>query len=147
MLSLTKREADIAISLNRPKEGKVVARKLTDYDLALFASRNYLKSAEPIHTRDDLFDHPIIGYVDDLIFTPEPNYLDEVARGLRAKPQSSNLIAQMMATIAGSGICVLPHFMASQQPSLAQVLPEAVDCAARSGSLRTRTCEISPASA
>jgi DNA-binding transcriptional LysR family regulator len=126
LLSLSKREADIVISLNRPIEGKVVARKLTDYDLALFASRSYLKNAKPIATPEDLFAHPIIGYVDDLIFTPELNYLDEVAKGLRAKLQSSNLIAQMMATIAGRGLCVLPLFMTAQQATLVRVLPAVV---------------------
>jgi DNA-binding transcriptional LysR family regulator len=126
LLSLSKREADIAISLNRPIEGKVVARKLTDYDLALFASRSYLKKAKPIRAPDDLFNHPIIGYVDDLIFAPELNYLDEIAKGLRAKLQSSNLIAQMTATVAGRGLCVLPLFMATHQPTLVRVLPETV---------------------
>jgi DNA-binding transcriptional LysR family regulator len=126
LLSLSKREADIVISLNRPIEGKVVARKLTDYDLALFASRSYLKNAKPIATPEDLFAHPIIGYVDDLIFTPELNYLNEVAKGLRAKLQSSNLIAQMMATIAGRGLCVLPLFMTAQQATLVRVLPAVV---------------------
>jgi DNA-binding transcriptional LysR family regulator len=120
LLSLSKREADIVISLNRPIEGKVVARKLTDYDLALFASRSYLKNAKPIATPEDLFAHPIIGYVDEL------NYLDEVAKGLRAKLQSSNLIAQMMATIAGRGLCVLPLFMTAQQATLVRVLPAVV---------------------
>lgn len=126
LLSLSKREADIVISLNRPKESKTVAKRLTEYDLALFASRSYLETAKPIKKTDDLFDHSIIGYVDDLIFTPELNYLDEVARGLRAKLQSSNLIAQMTATVAGRGLCVLPHFMAKQQPDLVQVLPNSV---------------------
>lgn len=125
-LSLSKREADIAISLNRPIEGRVVAWKLTDYDLALFASRSYLRGTKPIRKVDDLFAHPIIGYVDDLVFAPELNYLDEVAKGLRARLQSSNLIAQMTATIAGSGLCVLPLFMTKQQPALARVLPDAV---------------------
>jgi DNA-binding transcriptional LysR family regulator len=126
VLSLSKREADLAISLNRPNEGKIVAKKLVDYDLALYASREYVQSAQPIRTAEDLFDHPIIGYVDDLIFTPELNYLGEIATGLRAKLQSSNIIAQMTATVAGHGICVLPRFMTAHQPSLVRVLPKYV---------------------
>ena len=54
----------------------------------------------------------MIGYIDDLIFTPELDYLDEVSKGLRPRLQSSNLVAQLQATVAGAGICVLPHFMA-----------------------------------
>lgn len=126
LLSLSKREADIAISLAPPKEGKIVARKLTDYRLRLYATRDYLAKAPPLTTTEDLFEHVVVGYIDDLIFTPELDYLDEVAKGLRARVQSSTLIAQMNATLAGAGICVMPDFLAMREPSLVCVLPDQV---------------------
>jgi DNA-binding transcriptional LysR family regulator len=126
LLSLSKREADVAISLAPPKEGKIVARKLTDYRLGLYAVADYLKRYPAIASPDDLHAHEMIGYIDDLIFTPELDYLDEVSKGLRPRLQSSNLIAQMQATLAGAGICVLPHFLAVQDSRLLPVLPEAV---------------------
>jgi DNA-binding transcriptional LysR family regulator len=46
--SLTKREADIAFSLNKPDQSRVIARKLTDYQLGLYGSVEYLKSSRPI---------------------------------------------------------------------------------------------------
>jgi DNA-binding transcriptional LysR family regulator len=124
LLSLSKREADVAISLAPPKEGKIVARKLTDYRLGLYASPDYLERAKPIATADDLHDHDVIGYIDDLIFTPELDYLDEVSKGLRPRLQSSNLVAQMQAALAGAGVCVLPYFVAIQDPRLVPVLPD-----------------------
>jgi DNA-binding transcriptional LysR family regulator len=126
LLSLSKREADVAISLAPPKEGKIVARKLTDYRLGLYASPDYLERAKPIATADDLHDHDVIGYIDDLIFTPELDYLDEVSKGLRPRLQSSNLVAQMQAALAGAGVCVLPYFVAIQDPRLVPVLPDTV---------------------
>ena len=126
LLSLSKREADVAITLATPKEGKIVARKLADYRLGLFASATYLEAAPLVTCPEDLFAHQIIGYIDDLIFTPELDYLDEVARGLRPRLQSSNLVAQMRAAVAGAGICVLPIFMAAQEPALIRVLPDQV---------------------
>src|SRR5690606_3379746 len=39
--SLSRREADIAITVERPQEGRLVAGKLVDYTLGLFASRGY----------------------------------------------------------------------------------------------------------
>lgn len=126
LLSLSKREADVAITLATPKEGKIVARKLADYRLGLFASATYLDAAPLVTGPEDLFAHQIVGYIDDLIFTPELDYLDEVARGLRPRLQSSNLVAQMRATVAGAGICVLPIFMAAQEPALIRVLPDQV---------------------
>ncbi|HEY8566343.1 MAG TPA: LysR family transcriptional regulator [Beijerinckiaceae bacterium] len=126
LLSLSKREADIAVSLSPPKEGKIVARKLTDYRLGLYATQAYLDRAAPVTAPDDLHAHAVIGYIDDLIFTPELDYLDEVSRGLRARIQSSSLVAQMNAALSDAGICVLPRFMAAPEPRLVPVLPEAV---------------------
>jgi DNA-binding transcriptional LysR family regulator len=68
----------------------------------------------------------MIGYIDDLIFTPELDYLDEVSKGLRPRLQSSNLVAQLQATLANAGICVLPNFMAALEPRLVPVLPDKV---------------------
>lgn len=126
LLSLSKREADVAITLAPPKEGKVVARKLCDYRLGLYASRDYLDSMPPIAAPEDLFAHRIVGYIDDLIFTPELDYLDEVAKGLRAQIQSSSVLAQMNAVAAGAGIGVIHHFMVPSEPRLVPVLPETV---------------------
>lgn len=70
LLSLSKREADVAITLAPPKEGKVVARKLCDYRLGLYASQDYLDAMPKVTAAEDLFAHRIVGYIDDLIFTP-----------------------------------------------------------------------------
>ena len=43
VFSLSQREADIAITIGRPKKGRLRVRKLTDYSLRLYASRSYLK--------------------------------------------------------------------------------------------------------
>jgi DNA-binding transcriptional LysR family regulator len=126
LLSLSKREADIAVTLAPPKEGKIVARKLAEYKLNLYAAPSYLAAHPQIASVEELGGHSIVGYIDDLIFTPELDYLDEVLRGMRATLQSSNLVAQMQATIAGAGLCILPAFMASTQPGLVQVLPDTV---------------------
>lgn len=124
LLSLSKREADIAISLAPPKEGKIVARRLTDYRLGVFATQEYLDANKPINEPDDLQDHTVIGYIDDLIFTPELDYLDEISKGLRAKLQSSSLVAQMKAALAGAGVCVLPYFVAAADQRLIQIMPD-----------------------
>jgi DNA-binding transcriptional LysR family regulator len=126
LLSLSKREADVAVSLAPPKEGKIVARKLTDYRLALYAAGDYLRCHPAIGSPEDLHAHEMIGYIDDLIFTPELDYLDEVSKGLRPRLQSSNLVAQMQATLAAAGICILPHFVAALDPRLVPVLPDQV---------------------
>jgi DNA-binding transcriptional LysR family regulator len=126
LLSLSKREADIAIVLARPQEGRLHARKLTDYELGLYASGEYLSGHAPIRDVSDLGRHRFIGYIEDLIYAPELDYLRLVSRDVRPFLTSSNLVAQFRAAAAGFGVCVLPCFMAATEPCLARVLPGAV---------------------
>src|SRR3546814_8489076 len=101
-----------------PPGGNFLHEHLTDYRLFVYGSRTYLASAPPIRSRDDLGDHPFIGYVDDLIFTRALNYLSEIRPHLRARLQNSSLHAQLSATVAGFGLCVLPAYVARTAPEL-----------------------------
>ncbi|MEA1130538.1 LysR substrate-binding domain-containing protein, partial [Klebsiella pneumoniae] len=47
-VSILNREAEISIHLERPSVDQLVTRKLTDYRLALYASRAYLDRHPPI---------------------------------------------------------------------------------------------------
>ncbi len=126
-LSPSKREADIAVMLSRPKAGPVVARKLSDYTLGLYASREYLQRNGTPQTPDDLASgHAFVSYVPDLLYAPELNYLDEFHAGLAARIRSSSINAQHRLVSEGAGIGVLPHFIAGQSPSLIPVLPDRV---------------------
>jgi DNA-binding transcriptional LysR family regulator len=124
--SLSKREADIAIGLSPPQQGRLHARKLTDYELGVYgaASKSELWSA--IHSADDFARHPFISYIDDLIFAPELDYLPTIARSIVPHIRSSSLIAQMEAAAAGAGLCVLPCFLAGRDARLVRILPEEV---------------------
>jgi molybdate transport repressor ModE-like protein len=126
LFSLSKREADIAISLTMPKEGRIVGRKLLDYRLGLYASPAYLDRFPTIVSREVLPQHRFVGYIEELLFTPELDYLPQVSPRISARFRSANLIAQLNATLSGFGIAVLPHFMASDYPQLVAVLPEEI---------------------
>ena len=68
--SLSKREADIAISFSRPESGRLIAWKLCDYRLRLYGSRDYLANYPPISGPEDLTQHGFVSYIDDLIEMP-----------------------------------------------------------------------------
>ena len=53
-VSLSKREADIAVTLERPEQGQYVYTKLCDYRLKLYATADYLARHAPIASADDL---------------------------------------------------------------------------------------------
>lgn len=126
VLSLSKREADIAVTLSPPREGRLTARKLTDYVLSLYAAPAYLDARPPIRTRADMQGQRFVGYIGDLLYAPELDYMSAPDVDIRVSLQSSNLIAQLQATLAGAGLCVLPDFIAAREPSLVKVLPDAV---------------------
>jgi DNA-binding transcriptional LysR family regulator len=126
MFSLSKREADIVISLTSPDHARVVSRRLTDYELLIYATPAYLAAHPPIVTAADLSRHDFVGYIEDMLYTPELNYLNLINASINPRIRSTNLITQMHATLAGAGLCVLPVFIARDCPALVPVLPEAV---------------------
>ena len=124
IFSLSKREADLVISLSAPQQARVVTRRLTDYHLCVYGSSAYLGSAEPIRSEADFARHPFVGYIEDMLFARELNYLDVVVPEPLARIRSTNLLAQVYATLAGAGLCILPSFIAAAHPGLVPVLPE-----------------------
>ena len=126
LLNLSRREADIVISLERPPRGAFLMTKLTDYALHLYASADYLAKMPAIQQLEDLKQHDFVSYIDDLVMSPALNYLAEVCQPQRLTLRSTSLIAQQQAAIAGAGIAILPAFMAQQEPRLQPVLPQVV---------------------
>jgi DNA-binding transcriptional LysR family regulator len=125
LFSLSKREADIVISLTSPEHARVVSRRLTDYELLVYAAPAYLAAHPPILSPADFSRHEFVGYIEDMLFTPELNYLSLIGANLSPRIRSTNLITQMQAALAGAGLCVLPVFIARDYPGLVPVLPEA----------------------
>lgn len=124
-LSPSKREADIAVMLSRPKAGPVLCQKLADYRLMLYASTGYLERAGRPKSVDELSDgHRLVSYVPDLIYAPELNYLEDFRPGLTAQLRSSSINAQHRLVSEGAGIGVLPQFIAQQTPGLEIVCQE-----------------------
>lgn len=123
-LDPSRREADVAILLGRPRRGPLISKKLTDYTLRLYAARDYLAEAPPLKDVTGLRQHAVIGYIPDLLFSPELNYMDEVLAGIEPRIQSSSINAQYRMIAAGTGVGVLPCFIGDQNPSIVRILPE-----------------------
>jgi DNA-binding transcriptional LysR family regulator len=126
IFNLSVREADFAVAVSRPDRGRVLSRKITDYPLRLYAHQDYLASRTPIETLADLRRMHGIGYISDLIFDKELDYVPSVDPKLHPRLTSSNLIVQIQCTLAGGGICILPEFVARHYPCLQPVLESKV---------------------
>lgn len=125
-ISLSKREADIVIALERPEHGAYVCCKLTDYRLRLYATQGYLDARAPIRQTSDLDGQPFVSYVDDLAFSSELLYLANLLPGASANLRSTSVIAQYAAALQGRSMAVLPCFLAAQDPRMVAVLPNEV---------------------
>lgn len=121
--SLSRREADIAVTLERPREGRLVARKLTDYRLGLYAAQRYLDRHATPQNLADLANHHLVGYVEDLLFSASLDYTGDFLPNWRSSLAVSSAMGQTEAVRAGAGIGILHSFMASADASLIPVLP------------------------
>jgi len=109
VVNLTKREADMAIGVSQPTAGRLSVQKITDYSLSLVGARSYLRNHDPIERLEDLKGHRMIGYVPDMIFDKELDYLSET--GIDRVNLASNSVSVQMAWIRqGYGLGIVHDF-------------------------------------
>jgi DNA-binding transcriptional LysR family regulator len=90
----------------------------------LFASAAYIaRLGEPSPT-GDLRGHEIVGYDAPLAHVPGARWLDDHAEGASIVFRGNSLRAVVDAAVAGLGLTVLPHFLASRTPGLVLLAPE-----------------------
>lgn len=125
VFNLSKREADLAVGVSPPSAGRLTVQKLTDYRLCLAASRDYLARAGEIRTTADLKGRRYVGYIPDMIFDKELDYLSEV--GAETVGLASNSVSVQLNWLRhGAGVGVVHMFAMPAAPELVKVLPEEV---------------------
>jgi DNA-binding transcriptional LysR family regulator len=120
-LSLSRREADLAIRMV-PFEGReLVARRMAAGGSALYASADYLER----HGRDlDGPGHAVITVLDDQAHMPEARWLLQCVPHARVAMRSNSFEALAGAAIAGLGLVVLPCYLGDWMGRLDKVLSE-----------------------
>jgi DNA-binding transcriptional LysR family regulator len=122
VFNLSKREADMAVAVSRPEAGRLTVQKLTDYQLHLAASRAYLATHPPIRGLADLRAHRFVGYIPDMIFDKELDYLTEI--GIAAPPLASNSVSvQLNFLRQGAGLGIVHDFALPAASELTRVIP------------------------
>lgn len=122
--SLSRRDADLAITLSRPRAGRLVAQKIGTYCLRLYGAPEYLKSRPEIRSDSDLADHDFIWFVDDHLDFEELRRIEKQARNVRIVLRSTSVTGQAQAALGGAGLAFLPCFLGDETPGLVRVLPE-----------------------
>ena len=75
---------------------------------------------------DDLKRIRGIGYVPDLIYDKELDYIPLLGPDIKPHLTSTSMHVQLEATLAHGGVCILHDFMATQYPQLVRVLPDEI---------------------
>ncbi len=123
VINLSRREADMAVTVSQPVAGQLLVQKITDYRLHLAAARPYLRQQGWISTLADLRGKRLIGYIPDMIFDDELDYLTGL--GVERVHLASNSVAVQLRMLAqGAGVGVAHDFALPAHRSLRKVLPD-----------------------
>lgn len=113
-VSLSRREADIALRMFRPSQKGLVARRLAVFHFGLYGTREYV-------ARTAASERDYIGYDESLEHVPQQRWIAAVA-GARPFALRTNDYATMLeAARAGLGLAALSHALARHYPALVQV--------------------------
>lgn len=121
VINLSKREADIAVAVSPPEAGRLTVQKITDYHLHLAASEDYLAGAGALNGLADLPAHPVVGYIPDMIFDKELDYLSETGAE-RVSLASNSVSVQLWLLKHGGGVGIAHDFAIPFAPGLRRVL-------------------------
>ncbi len=122
--SLSKREVDVAITVERPLEGRLTVRKLTDYTLSLYAARDYLAKAPPLRSRQDMRQHRFVSYVPDLLFAQTLDVRAELGIAGAREFQCASVLGQLQSVASGMGLGLLHDYAIDKNSGLELVLPK-----------------------
>ena len=117
VVNLSRREADMAITVSPPEAGRLTVQKITDYRLHLAQHRDL----PPPATLADLKGRRIVGYIPDMIFDAALDYLGPLAAdGVQMASNSVSVQLQMLR--AGAGIGIAHDFALPFAPEVRPVL-------------------------
>jgi DNA-binding transcriptional LysR family regulator len=114
-LSLSRREADLAVRHTRPDNTSVVTRKMAGYASYFYADRSYLaeRQNEPLD---------FIGFTEDVAHLPTAQHTIRAAGNRHRMPLRANTLpARLAAVRAGLGVGLLPKFVTHQYSELVAV--------------------------
>ena len=121
VVNLSQREADMAITVSPPVTGRYTVQKITDYRLHLAMRRD----ANAPRELNDIQDGPVVGYIQDMIFDKELDYLDALSSP-SVQLASNSVTVQMQLLQNSGGIGFVHDFALPGFPDLRRVLVDQV---------------------
>ena len=120
VVNLSQREADMAVTVSPPAAQRLTVERITNYKLHL-AQR---ADAPAVTSLEDLNERRIVGYIPDMIFDKELDYLGEIGR--RGVALASNSVAVQVQMLRHGGVGFVHDFALHAAPELQRVLTDQV---------------------
>lgn len=109
---LSRREADLALRLGRPRDSGLVARRLSQLAFAFYAA------ADTEAGRRGAVDFRVDPFLCDEDEVLQERWLDDVAPGHRVVHRSNSTTALLAAARHGLGVVMLPCYLGDADPAL-----------------------------
>lgn len=122
-LDMTRREADVAVRLFRPRESSLVATRAGMLRFGVYGSEEYLARRGRPRTTLDLAQHDWLGWEARLAATPQSKWLARHFAAARMCLRANTTTALVAACAAGLGLTALPEFAADVERRLVPLLP------------------------
>jgi DNA-binding transcriptional LysR family regulator len=117
ILNLSRREADIALRVARPREGDLFGRKLADVAWTVYGAR---KRFEPL---PNLAGQPVIGWEEGVSGINAATWLMDQVPDSAIAYRTNSLVNQLVAAKAGLGLAVLPCYLGDPEADLVRIMP------------------------
>lgn len=128
VLSLSRREADVALRPIRPREGDLWGRKLAGVAWTFFASPTYLDAHDgAIRDTAALGPHALVGWEETAGGITAADWLDRNVPAERFVYRTNSLVNQSVAARAGIGLALLPCYLGDGEPGLVRALAQPIE--------------------
>ena len=128
-LDLSQGQAEVAIRFDRPTQPNLVQRRFMTIHYHVFASKEYLEEHGVPEKAEDLDDHKLIVYGED-VQAPitDINWLLTAGRPPDTPREPALRVNSVYgiyrAVRSGLGIAALPYYLSEEAPNLVEILPD-----------------------
>jgi DNA-binding transcriptional LysR family regulator len=115
-LSLTKREAEVALRLSRPTQQELAARRVTDFSVAIYAAQSYLDRYGQPDFSAGAPGHRRILVQEDLLQMPDMQWFQTMTAQADVVLRSNSRFTQVAAAVDGMGLACLARYLGDGRP-------------------------------
>ena len=119
--SLSTREFDVAVSIEKPSARAVTVQKLADFEMGAYATSSYLTANPPIRSVEDLRHHQFVWYVEGSLALSTHEALFNAVPNANLAILTNTISAQVEAAQQGLCLGYLPTWIGDSVPGLVHI--------------------------